>query len=292
MTGHARDFETMLTAMRPTLHRYCARMTGSAVDGEDVVQEAMLKALTARESVGPLDNPEGWLFRIAHNAALDFLRRRRHAPEPLTEEQLAEMAAPDTPDPDILAASLHTFQRLPALQRSTVILKDVLGHSLDEISAITGTSEPAAKSALQRGRARLRELAAEPGDFAPPLLSKAVRARVVAYVEGFRVGDFDAVRAMLADDVKLDLVATLQRRGKAEVGEYYGAYAATKRWAFAAAAVDGRPAMLVYEREVSLDAPAYFVALEFADDRVTSVRDFLYARYAVEAVTILVIDQP
>jgi RNA polymerase sigma-70 factor (ECF subfamily) len=292
MTGHARDFEAMLTAMRPMLHRYCARMTGSAVDGEDVVQEAMLKALTARALVGPLDNPQGWLFRIAHNAALDFLRRARQAPEPLTEEELAAVAAPDTPDPDIVAASLHTFQRLPALQRSTVILKDVLGHSLGEISAITGTSEPAAKSALQRGRARLRELAAEPGDIAPPLLSKAVRARLVAYVEGFRVGDFDAVRAMLADDVKLDLVATLQRRGKAEVGEYYGAYAATKRWAFAAAAVDGRPAMLVYEREVSLEAPAYFVALAFEGERVSSVHDFLYARYAMEGIAVVGVGWP
>jgi hypothetical protein len=61
---------------------------------------------------------------------------------------------------------------------------------------------------------------------------------------GVRVGDFDAVRAMLADDVKLDLVATFQKRGKGEVGEYYGAYAAAReKWAFAAGAVDGRAAM-------------------------------------------------
>ncbi|MBA3676936.1 MAG: sigma-70 family RNA polymerase sigma factor [Sphingosinicella sp.] len=292
MPAHARDFETMLAAMRPTLHRYCARMTGSAIDGEDVVQEAMLKAHAARESVGPLNNPEGWLFRIAHNAALDFLRRRREVPEPLTEDELAAIAAPDMPDPDIITASLRTFLRLPALQRSTVILKDVLGHSLDEISAITGASAPAAKSGLQRGRARLREIAAEPDDTSPPILSKAVRARLVAYVEGFKVGDFDAVRAMLADDVQLDLVTKLQRRGKSEVGEYYGAYAATERWAFAAGTVDGRAAMLVYDREVSLGAPAYFVSIDFDGDRVSSVRDFLYARYAMEGITVLMLDRP
>jgi RNA polymerase sigma-70 factor (ECF subfamily) len=287
VTGHARDFETMLSAMRPTLHRYCARMTGSAVDGEDVVQDALLKALTARGSVGPLDNPEGWLFRIAHNAALDFLRRRQRTGQLGTEEELAMVAAPDMPDPDIAAASLRTFLRLPALQRSTVILKDVLGHSLDEISAITGATESAAKSALQRGRARLRELAREPDDIELPMLSQAMRARLVAYVEGFKVGDFDAVRAMLADDVKLDLVATMHKRGKGEVGEYYGAYdAARERWAFAAGAVDGRAAMLVYDREISLDAPAYFVVLDFAGGQVSRIHDFLYARYAMECATV------
>jgi RNA polymerase sigma-70 factor (ECF subfamily) len=287
MTGHARDFETMLTAMRPTLHRYCARMTGSTIDGEDVVQEAMLKAFTARDSVGPLENPEGWLFRIAHNAALDFLRRRQRTVNLGTEEELAMVAAPDTPDPDVARASLRTFLRLPALQRSTVILKDVLGHSLGEVSAITDATEPAVKSALQRGRARLRDLAAEPDDIDLPMLSEAMRARLVAYVDGFKAGDFDAVRTMLADDVKLDLVATLHKRGKGEVGEYYGAYeAARERWAFAAGAVDGRAAMLVYDREVSLDAPAYFVVLDFDGGRVSRIHDFLYARYAMECATV------
>ena len=291
MTGLARDFETMLSAIRPTLHRYCARMTGSAVDGEDVVQDAMLKALTARESAGPLDNPEGWLFRIAHNAALDFLRRRRRTVHLGTEEELAMVAAPDKPDPDIATASLRTFLRLPALQRSTVILKDVLGHSLDEISEITGATESAAKSALQRGRARLREFATEPDDIELPMLSEAMRARLVAYVDGFKVGDFDAVRAMLADDVKLDLVATsFQKRGKSEVGEYYGAYdAAGEKWAFAPGAVDGRAAMLVYDREVSLDAPAYFVVLDFEGGLVSRIHDFLYARYVMEGATVHVV---
>jgi RNA polymerase sigma-70 factor (ECF subfamily) len=202
------------------------------------------------------------------------------------------IAAPDTPDPDIATASLRTFLRLPALQRSTVILKDVLGHSLEEISAIIGASVPAAKSALQRGRIRLRELAAEPDDIQLPMLSEVMRARLMAYVEGFKAGDFNAVREMLADDVKLDLVAKLQKRGRGEVGEYYARYAASEQWAFAAGAVDGRAAMLVYDREVSLDAPAYFVALDFDGNRVCGVHDFLFARYAMEGVTILAIDRP
>ena len=77
MTDDLRDqFEHLVGELRPKLHRYCARMTGSAVDGEDIVQDALIKALAALPSVGVIDNPEGWLFRIAHNTALDFLRRR------------------------------------------------------------------------------------------------------------------------------------------------------------------------------------------------------------------------
>ena len=76
---------------------------------------------------------------------------------------------------------------------------------------------------------------------------------------------------MLADDVKLDLVATLRKQGKREVAESYSAYsAAAKRWAYAASVVDGKAAMIVYEREVSLETPAYFVAIDFDGDRVIS----------------------
>ena len=113
-----------------------------------------------------------------------------------------------------------------------------------------------------------------------------MRLRLFVYVESFKVGDSDTVRAMLAEDVKLDLVGKFQKQGKSKVNEYYGAYAAAKRWAFSAGIVDGRPAMIVYDREVSLDEPAYFVVLSFVDDKVSSIHDFLYARYAMEAVSI------
>jgi RNA polymerase sigma-70 factor (ECF subfamily) len=66
------NFERLLGEIRPKLHRYCARITGSAIDGEDVVQDALMKAFAARRSTGGLDNPEGWLFRIAHTLRLIF----------------------------------------------------------------------------------------------------------------------------------------------------------------------------------------------------------------------------
>jgi RNA polymerase sigma-70 factor (ECF subfamily) len=286
MDDTAQDFEQLLGEMRPKLHRYCARMTGSVIDGEDVVQDALAKAFAARASFGGLDNPRAWLYRIAHNASLDFLRHRARVPQMEDEEELATLAAPDVPDPEIAATCLRSFMRLPALQRSAVILKDVLGHSLGEAAVITGSSEPAVKSALQRGRVRLRAIAREPDELELPVIDGAVTARLIAYVDGFKTGDFDTVRAMLAEDVKLELVTILRRNGKREVGEYFGAYAAAAQWAFSPAMVEGSAAMLVFDRNVSLDTPAYFVALEFSGEQVVGIRDFLYARYAMEGIEI------
>lgn len=286
------ELEKLLGEMRPRLHRYCARMSGSVIDGEDIVQDALAKAYAARASFGGLENPQAWLYRIAHNAALDFLRQRARLPSMEDEDELALLASPDAPDPEIAATCLRSFMLLPALQRGAVILRDVLGHSLGEAATITGSSEPAVKSALQRGRERLRTLAGGPDEPALPAIDAAVGARLIAYVDGFKAGDFDSVRAMLAEDVQLELVTKLRRSGKSDVSDYYGAYAAAVRWVFAAALVEGRAAMLVFDREVSLEEPAYFVALEFAGGQVVGVRDFLYARYAMDGVEIRTIVTP
>src|SRR3981189_59512 len=72
----AADIDGLLARMRPKLHRYCARMVGSVIDGEDVPQGGLIKAAESLASAGSVGTPEGWLFRIAHNPALDFLRRR------------------------------------------------------------------------------------------------------------------------------------------------------------------------------------------------------------------------
>jgi len=212
--------EQLFEQLRPKLHRYCARMTGSVIDGEDVVQEALVKALAALPRAGTLANPEGWLFRIAHNTALDFLRQRaRHAAAFADDEDLEMIADPTDPGRDAFAtvASLRTFMRLPTVQRSAVILVDVLGYTLADLGQIAGGS--ILKSALQRGRARLRELTSEPDAVQPPALTAVERARLLEYAARFNARDFDAVRDMLADDVRLDLVNRLQRQGRSEVGE-------------------------------------------------------------------------
>jgi RNA polymerase sigma factor (sigma-70 family) len=275
------EFDDRLRALRPRLHRYCARMTGSAIHGEDVLQDTLVKALHARAQGDAVDNLEGWLFRIAHNASLDFLRARaRNTVVPLTED----MEAAPIPEADIVAIGFRTFLRLPELQRCAVILKDVLGHSVDEIASIAECSPAAAKSALQRGRAALRRLAYVPEDTRLPLMSDPDRRKISAYVDLFRSGDFDTIRAMLADDVKLDLVNRLQLQGREEIGRYFTRYAEETKWRFALGAVEGRPAMLVFDSAGPMERPAHFVLINWSESRIIAIRDFLFAPYLLEAV--------
>ncbi len=156
------------------------------------------------------------------------------------------------------------------------------GHSLEEICEITGASVASAKSALQRGRARLRELAREPEEAPVPGPSEAERFRLARYVECFNARDFDSVRLMLAGDVQLDLVNRLRARGREKVGEYLHRYVLAGQWRFEAGMVDGWPAMLVFDRVDPAPWPAYFVALNIAKDEVAGIRDFLFARYALD----------
>ena len=275
------EFEDRLKALRPRLHRYCARMTGSAVHGEDVLQDALVKVLHARAEGARIDNLEGWLFRIAHNASLDFLRdRSRSNVVPLTEDlEAAPMA-----EADIVAISFQTFLRLPELQRCAVILKDVLGHSVDEIAIIAECSPAAAKSALQRGRAALRLLAQAPEDIRLPLMSDSDRRKIAAYVDLFRSGDFDAIRAMLADDVKLELVNRLQWEGRDKISPYFTRYAQETKWRFALGAVEGQPAMLVFDSAGPMERPAHFVLIDWSENRIIGIRDFLFAPYVLETI--------
>jgi len=275
------EFEDRLKALRPRLHRYCARMTGSAVDGEDVLQDTLVKALRARTEGAGVDNLEGWLFRIAHNASLDFLRHKsRNTVVPLMED----VEATPIPEADIVAVGFRTFLQLPELQRCAVILKDVLGHSVDDIAGIADCTPAAAKSALQRGRVALRQLAQMPEDTRLPLMSDADRRKMTAYVHLFRNGDFDAIRAMLADDVKLELVNRLKLEGRDKIGLYFTRYAQETKWRFALGAVEGQPAMLVFDSTGPMEKPAYFVLVDWRNDRIAAIRDFLFAPYVLEAM--------
>lgn len=276
------QFLAMVAAVRPDLHRYCARMTGSVADGEDVVQETLARAYFMLPELPAMPELRPWLFRVAHHRAIDFLRRYdRRMGEPLADDPpfVAEEAAADDAlaEREAVAAALARFVDLPPIPRSCVILKDVLGHSLDEIAALLELGLPAVKAALHRGRERLHAAADEPTSptSRPASGSSPTFTR---YIELFNARDWDAVRAMLADDVRLDVVSRSQRRGRREVGAYFTNYDNHADWHLRPGWLEGREVIAVFRDPTARD-PAYFIELELEGDRVRSIRDFRYVPY-------------
>jgi RNA polymerase sigma-70 factor (ECF subfamily) len=291
-SGMRAEFDRLLVELRPKLHRYCARMTGSVIEGEDVVQEALVKAIQAFPETGTIERPEAWLFRIAHNAALDFLRRRARQDATRSDEDpdMIVDRVTTAEDRQIAAASLRTFMRLPVAQRSSVILMDVLGYSLQEIGTVMDSSIPTIKAALHRGRTRLRELAQEPDDMPLPALPDSERSLLATYVDRFNARDFDAIRALLVDEVRLDLVNRHKLNGRKEVAKYFSNYDRIKDWHLSPGLVDRRPALLVRDPGNPGGRPEYFILVEWADGNVASIRDFRYARYAIDDAELLTLE--
>lgn len=286
-TSRSRFLE-LVANVRVELHRYCARMTGSVTDAEDIVQDTMARAYFALPEIETMPNLRAWLFRIAHNRALDHLRRyeRKNAtPLDAVEETAlddAEQAEDALARQEAVHAALSRFVELPPAQRSCVALKDVLGHSEEEISDLLGLSVSAVKSALHRGRVRLRATAARSiaEDAAPP---SAVIARYAAL---FNARDWDGLRAMLSEDVRLDLVSRSQRVGPA-VGEYFTRYGAVSDWHLVPARLDGREVIAVYRRRED-ERPGYFIELEVRGERVVFIRDYRYVPYIAEEAALVV----
>jgi RNA polymerase sigma-70 factor (ECF subfamily) len=284
VTETGRELTELMARMRPRLHRYCARMVGSAFDGEDVVQDALARAAVA---YGPaIGQPERWLMRIAHNAALDALRRRKRLAQRHAETQMDQIAdAASAADARVAAeASLAAFLALPALQRSMVILGDVLGHPLAEMTEILGVTDAAGKAALHRGRAALRRHAHDGAPARP--FSADERGRLRAYADRFNARDFDALRALLAQDVRLDL-ANRARLAGPEVALYFTRYSENPAYRVRPCLAEGRPALAVSDPAL---ADEYVVLIEWRGGEIVIIRDYRYAPYVAEALTLEPID--
>lgn len=275
------EFEAFVQEIRPELHRYVARMIGSVVDAEDVVQDALAKAYASLPTTEVV-NMRGWLFRIAHNKAIDYLRRASQLPmEHLDEHALLIDPGPPLEEQELVALALSVFLKLAPKQRSCVILKDVMGYSLADISELIDATIPEIKAVLHRGRARLRELSKDIAASAVAPEHQQERELLARYIDRFNARDFDAVRAMLANEVRLDLVNRASRRGLVEVSEYYDRYQQADDWYLTLGVVESRPAILVYESHERTAPPVYFILVVWEAAQIALIRDYRYARYVM-----------
>jgi RNA polymerase sigma factor (sigma-70 family) len=279
-----RQFLALVDDVRPELHRYCTRMTGSVADGEDVVQDTLARAYYQLSELKELPPLRPWLFRIAHNRAIDRWRYdSQRIAEPLDVAlDIADDAARE-PDQALarhqaVHAALSCFLQLAPAQRGCVILKDVLDHSLEEIASELELSLPAVKAALHRGRALLRQLS---DASAPPAPARAVQPALLRYAQLFNAHDWDGVRAMLADDVRLDLVSRRKAAGRRDVALYFTNYARLHDWHLVPGWLDGREVLGVYPAAAA-EHPGYFVELVWREERVVGIRDFRYVPYIAQ----------
>jgi RNA polymerase sigma factor (sigma-70 family) len=285
-----RRFLDLVEELRPDLHRYCARMVGSAADGEDIVQDTLATAYFQLATLDQLPALRAWLFRIAHNRALDHLRRYdRRMGEPLDDsaELPADAAEPDAAlaQAESVRAAFSRFLELPSTQRSCVILKDVLGCSLEEMAETLALSVPAIKAALHRGRTRLRELSVSAVEEVVPAPSPAL----ARYAALFNARDWDGVRAMLAQDVRLDVVTRGKRLGH-EVAGYFSNYSRLDDWVLVPAWMEGREVLAVVS-DLSDTRVRYFIDLTIvagaAGAMVSEIRDYRYVPYIAREARIV-----
>ncbi|MGW7244158.1 RNA polymerase subunit sigma-70 [Streptomyces sp. NPDC054804] len=232
------DFTALVEGHRRELRVHCYRLLGSYDEAEDLTQEAFLRAWRAKETLDGVDNTRAWLYRIATNLCLDFLRRQNRRPvpyepvpgmdsgdgpppprmpwlQPFPDDQLPEPAAPQhEPDEQAVAGEtlelvfLTAIQQLPPRQRAAVILRDVAGWSAQETADLLGASVASANSAVQRGRSALRE--ALPGrreDWSAPATAPSATdlALLQRYMEAAARADIDAMVDLVREDAVLTM---------------------------------------------------------------------------------------
>lgn len=280
-------FLETISHLRPRLHRYCSRMLGSITDGEDVVQDALFCAYRSLDTFDETRPLTPWLFRIAHNQCIDFLRSRG-----VREEAEAAAARPDfvepaeSPDSAIGPAIEHLVLNLPPKERACVLLKDIFEYSLEEIAGLVDSTVGGVKAALNRGRSKLASLE---NRSAPPRGSTPESREILhLYVQRFNRRDWDDLRELISADARL-LVADRFSGRFADSG-YLGVYERMRQtWRLTLGEVDGEPLIVLLNlRDGAWEIEGIVRLNAGPDGRIERISDYQHCPWTLTAGSIVV----
>jgi RNA polymerase sigma-70 factor (ECF subfamily) len=281
-------FLETITQLRPRLHRYCSRMTGSVMDGEDVVQDALFEAYRKLDQYDDSRPLAPWLFRIAHNRCIDFLRRRGVRVEAETAAMSPEYVMPA--NPPVLGVGRAVEQlvmNLPPKERACVLLKDVFDYTLEEIADLVSSTVGGVKAALIRGRSKL---AASPEPVRShremtPELSRLLHL----YVDRFNKRDWEGLRELVSADAQLRVADRFS--GSIDESPYFGNYERQRvPWRLSVAEVDGELAVVVFRQHKEEWKPDSVARLEVIDQHIVRIVDFAHCPWVLPAATSLVVE--
>ena len=281
--GRYLAFLETVAHIRPRLHRYCARMTGSPFDGEDVVQDALFDAYRKLDQYDESRPLAPWLFRIAHHRAIDHLRRRgvREAAE--LGAARSEIVDAEQPVSDEVRQALERLVgHLPPMERACVLLKDIFDHSLEETADLVDTSVGGVKAALHRGRRKLESLAGQPAMSRPVAASSLRLAQ--RYADGFNRRAWDELRGLIRADARIQVADRYSGR----VGEspYFQRYAEMPHPLRASAeVVAGQVVVVIRQEREGGWVPRSIVRLT-TDERgaVSFIADYFHCDWLADAV--------
>jgi RNA polymerase sigma-70 factor (ECF subfamily) len=277
-------FLNVVTALRPKLHRFCSRMTGSVLDGEDLVQETLAQAFYSLAALKDPARLEPWLFQIAHNKCVDFLRRKVRPSEDAVsyDDEHVPAGMPNDSDADgepVDEALAALVTVLPPMERATVLLKDVLDYRLSEIADVVDSTVGGVKSALHRGRTKLRER-----KDAPPRvdLHDGERRLLESYVERFNQHDWEGLRHVIQADARMEIVGMPQAVATVhgDRPSYFRNYMSLPwEWRFGLAHCDGEPLVVLWRKAGDEWRPHTAVRLWWRDGKVIRIRDYFHVDY-------------
>ena len=167
LRGNVNDFEKLVTAYEKNVYNIALRMVGDPDDAADMTQETFIKAYRALSGFRGDSKFSSWLYRIASNVCLDFLRSRSRHPQvslsTVDEDDRATFELPDmrqNPEEQLMKklgmeAVRRGLEQLPEQQRQILVLRELGGLSYAELAQTLGLEEGTAKSRIFRARKRL-----------------------------------------------------------------------------------------------------------------------------------------